>query len=226
MVEVETTVDSLRLATSSMPKQQGACCFEGQQATNDNDYEAQVVRLLSQVLDGQADAVTDLVNLSFPQLIVLCRARLGKWLQDRDEDVALDVLFNFIRQYQAGVFPEVRDSSGLWGILRYKVHMRVQRIARQHITRATRIPIMRTVVEEQDILASCGSLDSALQRVEDIEVLDKFLRWVPQCDHELINMRLGGDSITQIAKFGLTSCAIRNRITRVLKNWQQSKVNR
>lgn len=138
-VAVQTTVDSIQLPTSSSPKQNGECCFEGHQAvsqvryhrnrpkqqrrddsagtlvgrveaTNENDYAALVVRLLSQVLDGQADAVTDLVNLSFPRLIVLCRDRLGKWLEDLDEDVALDVLFNFIRQYQAGVFPQVRDS--------------------------------------------------------------------------------------------------------------------
>lgn len=224
MVEVETTVDSLRLATNSMPKQQGACRFEGQPATNDNDYEARIVRLLSQVLDGQADAVTDLVNLSFPRLIVLCRARLGKWLQDRDEDVALDVLFHFIRQYQAGVFPQVRDSSGMWGMLRYKVHKRVQRIVRQHITRATRIPISRALADAHEDWASCGRRDSSLDRIEDIEILALFLQWLPQKERELFNLRLAGQSTAQIAKrLGVTSRTIRNWIDRITKLWQQSE---
>ena len=39
MVEAETTVDSIRLATSSMPTQHGKCCFESHQAVSQVRYQ-------------------------------------------------------------------------------------------------------------------------------------------------------------------------------------------
>ena len=80
-----------------------------------------------------------------------------------------------------------------------------------------------TAVDGQHALVSCGGRDPALDRIENIEALAIFFRWLPQKDQELFKLRLVGVSTTEIAKkLGLNSRTIRNRIDRILEHWQQS----
>ena len=105
----------------------------------DGAYNARIIFLLAQSLLKRQDAITDLFDLTYPTLLALCRARLGRPLQSLDEDVASYVWESFILQYQAGVFPRVHDAIGLWGTLSDKVHWRVQRVAMQQAKRNQRI---------------------------------------------------------------------------------------
>ena len=93
--------------------------------------------VVQKVKDGDEDAVCQIWNRYFPQIVRLAGKKLtGQRRQAADEeDVAISVMESFLRAAQAGRFPDLNDRDGIWRLLARMTSRKVIDLIRKNAAR-------------------------------------------------------------------------------------------
>jgi len=176
--------------------------------------------LLDRVLKGKPGFERDLVERYTARLLQVARRKLPERMRGRldPEDIVQSVFRSFFGRLKGGEF-SFEDSHDLWRLLTVMTYHKVQNTIKHHQRGR------RDVRREKAPDASEGALAIETPGPEDViilyECLERLIGGLPAEYHDIVTLRLEGNTIAEIAKKVSYS---QRTVLRVLGNVQASAV--
>jgi RNA polymerase sigma-70 factor (ECF subfamily) len=187
--------------------------------TSSNAQEA-FVALLARVRAGDADALTELIQLYEPEVRIAARVRLGAALRPYLDLV--DVVQSVHRSLISGLHKDKFDLSTPEKLIGLAVTLVQRKIARQwrRLKRQARLDsgVAARSNTRQALLGLCAPDDDPGSNVRSSEAVNNFLNSLDPIDRRLLELRMEGYSTTEAAQqMGAGPGFLRVRLGRLRK---------
>lgn len=159
--------------------------------------------LLQRWMDGDDDAATEIFDLFAGRLVALARTRMDHSLQSRldPSDVVQSAYGSFFRRAAAGDF-EIEEDGDLWQLLATITVNKLKKKFRFHTAQKRSVhqeagPQQRS--SQWQAMHSVATEPTPHDALELIESLDDLLRALDDTQRQIIEMRLAGWHVADIA---------------------------
>ena len=184
--------------------------------SEDSQIQTSDHSLLRNFRDGNCDAATELYLRYASRLLALARNQTSTRLSTRfdPEDVVQSVFRTFFRRVSSGLY-DVPPGEQLWQLLLVLALNKVRAMAVHH--RAKKRDATKTTGLEKVQFASMASDDTAMQVLN--MVIDELMEDFPEVQQKMVQLRIEGNTIGQIAEKTDRS---RRTVERVMQEFRQN----
>ena len=185
--------------------------------------EDSMCEVIAKAKEGDEDAVRTIWDRYFPQVVRLAGTRLkGQNRQAADEeDVAASVMESFFRAAEAGRFPNLRDSDGIWRLLSWMTQRKVIDLVRRNAARPAvdalnvkgeaNSPVMASLVSADPTPAMIALLNDQIQRLFEV---------LPEKYHRIALKKLECMTVPEIAQAcGVHISTVERRLRIIREFW-------
>lgn len=187
------------------------------QETPNSHSDGSLVRL---VQNGEQAAATDLYVRYSDRLLKLAKRNTSKNLATRfdPEDVVQSVFRSFFRRVSHGAY-DVPQGEELWRLLLVLSLNKVRALARHHRAQKRNVDVtFRSATEDEDGGAMFVAPDPQPRQILEM-VVDDVLRTMPEAQRFIVEQRIQGHSVVEIADQTKRS---RRTVERVIKKFRDT----
>jgi len=167
-------------------------------------FEDSIWDVIQKAKEGEEDAVRDIWDQYFPQVVRLAGRRLQGQRQRvaDEEDVAISVMASFFRAARADRFPNLKDKDGIWRLLARMTHRKVIDQVRRNAARpAVGESALNAPSDLAHPLASlAGSDPTPAVMVMVADEIERLLEIIPEKYRPIALMKLECLTVSEMAK--------------------------
>ena len=158
--------------------------------------DGSLVRLLR---SGEQAAATDLYERYSDRLLKLARSNTSANLAPRfdPEDVVQSVFRSFFRRVSQGAY-DVPAGEELWRLLLVLSLNKVRALAKHHRAQKRSVDVTLTGEDYSDLVTQFATPDPQPRQILEM-VIDRVLGEMPEAQRSIVEQRIQGESVTNIA---------------------------